>query len=152
MTLISKRFFNNKNIDSNLTYRQLKNLTTGSTVYFDGFLAKDKENKIDYDILFSSGNEDKICDPDINFYLVSVSKDKLNFISSENFKKVNNIQLGIWKIMEDRVNKKISEAQFKNKLNEFKKQVEPLVTSFTPEEKEYMQSLTDCLALQFNTK
>lgn len=152
LTLISKRFFSNKNIDSNLTYRQLKNLTTGSPVYFDGFLARDKENKINYDILFSSNNEDKICDPDINFYLVSISKDKLNFTSSDNFKKVNNIQLNTWKVMEDRVDKKITETQFKNKLNEFKKQAEPMVSSFTPEEKEYMQSLTDCLGSQFSSK
>ncbi len=152
LTLISKRFFSNKNIDSNLIYKQLKNLTTGSTVYFDGFLARDKDNKIDYDVLFSSDNRDKICDPDIIFYLVSISKDKITFTSSDKFKKINEIQMSIWQTMEDRVSKKITEKEFKNKLNEYKKQLDPLAASFTKDEKEYFQSFTDCLASQFYAK
>lgn len=152
ITFISKRFFSNKNIDSNLTYRQLKNLTTGSTVYFDGFIARDGDNKIDYDILMSSDNRDKICDPDMKFYIISIGKDKLQFTTTDNFKKVNTIQMNIWKTMEDKVSKKITETQFKNKLNDYKKQLDPLVASFAPEEKTYVQSFTDCLVSQFYAK
>ncbi len=152
ITFISKRFFSNKNIDSNLTYRQLKNLSTGSTVYFDGFIAREGDNKIDYDILFSSDNRDKICDPDIKFYIISIGKDKLQFTTTEKFKKVNTIQMNIWKTMEERVSKKLTETQFKNKLNDYKKQLDPLVASFTPEEKTYVQSFTDCLVSQFYAK
>jgi hypothetical protein len=152
ITFISKRFFNNKNIDSNLTYRQLKNLTTGSTVYFDGFVARDADNKIDYDVLMTSDNRDKICDPDMKFYIISIGKDKLQFTTTDKFKKVNSIQMDVWKTMEDKVSKRITESQFKNKLNDYKKQLDPLVASFTPEEKAYVQSFTDCLVSQFYAK
>lgn len=152
ITFISKRFFSNKNIDSNLTYRQLKNLTTGSTVYFDGFIARDGDNKIDYDILMSSDKRDKICDPDMKFYIISIGKNKLQFTTTDTFKKVNTIQMNIWKTMEDKVSKKITETQFNNKLKNYKKQLDPLVASFTPEEKMYLQSFTDCLVSQFYAK
>lgn len=152
LTFVSQRFFSNKNIDSNLTYRQLKNLTNGSTVYFDGFLAKDKDNKIDYALSLSLDKSDKICSPDIKFYLISVAKEKLKFTDSDIFKIANSVQLEIWKAMDDAVNGRINKAQLQSKLNGFKKQIDSVSSKFSPEEKAYFQSSTDCLSLQFNSK
>ena len=150
LTFISDRILANKSLDSNLIYNQVKNLTIGSSVYFDGFFSKNKANKLDFKSPITFDNKDKICDPDINFYLVSISKNKLAFTNSDKFKKVNEIQLAIWKTMEDRVEKKITESQFKNKLRDFKNLLEPLATTFTKEEKQYVASMTNCLVLQFN--
>ncbi len=166
VNFINKRFFTPYNkkpgdpkpqslfVDSELIYRQLKNLTVGTIVYFDGFIASDSDG-ISYtgqsgkDNPFSSGL-DKICYPDMNFYLISISKDKLQF--SEKLKQINIIQMNIWKTMNEKASNILTENQFVSKLNEYKKQIDPLFHTLNANEREYTKSFGDCLFLQFIEK
>ena len=145
----SKKFIENTSLDSNLVYGQLKNLRVGSTVFFDGLIAKNKENQIDYSS-YHLHDEDNVCDPQINFYTLSISPTKTAFANSTNISKVTDIQFKTFKTMEESVKGKMTSKELKNKLSDYKSEVEPLMKSLTTDEKKYVFSFTECLGSQFN--
>jgi hypothetical protein len=150
ITFVSNKIIENTTLDSNLLYGQLKNLRVGSSVYFDGFIAKNKDNEFDYRG-YHLHDEDNICDPEINFYTVSVSPIKLTFANSANITKVTDIQFKTFKRMEESVKGKISSKELKNYLNEYKVEADPLMKSLVLDEKKYIYSLTESLGSQFQT-
>lgn len=149
MTFSVRKLIKNSALDSSLLYQQLKNLREGSTIYFDGFIAKDKENKIEY-TGYNFDDESKICNPEIKFYVVSVSNTKLDFNNSPNFNKVTNIEFKTFHQMAEAVKGKLTSKELKANLIKNKNEVEPLMNSFTTNEKKYIYSLTECLRSQFN--
>lgn len=148
ITFESKNFIENTSLDSNLVYGQLKNLSVGSTVFFDGLISKTKDNQIDYSG-YHLHDEDNVCDPKINFYTVSVSPTKLAFANSANISKVTDIQFKTFKKMDESVKGKITSKELKNLLNEYKAEANSLMNNLATEEKKYIYSLTECLGSQF---
>jgi hypothetical protein len=149
ITFHSRKYFSNKNLDSNLIYRQLKILNKGTIVYFDGFIAKNSENKIDYNILYNHEDREKVCNPYLEFYFVSISEKIFEFKNKDDFNKIQSIQSNIWKSMNNLVENKITERQFRANINIYKKQLDLIIPSLNYQEKSYIESFTRCLAMQF---
>jgi len=152
LIFFSKKMYPNKDINSSLVYRQLKNLRKGQTVYFDGILAKNKENKIDFYTYYSGNTEPDngtITRPYINLYLISVSKSKQSINNSEKINKILNSQIDVWKSMNDYSKKKISRKDLQRKFKSIAKEITPLTDSLSKDEKDYIQSVTICLGEQF---
>jgi hypothetical protein len=147
LKLKCEKYFNKNEIDSNLTYRQLKTLSNGSIVYFDGFLARNKDKKVDIEKTFSIG-ANEICEPAFKFHIISITNEKLEFTSQDNFKQAIQIQTQVMQAVDERANKKISEMEFTKRVKDFKKQLDNLNVLFTKEQKAYFQSYTDCLVSQ----
>jgi hypothetical protein len=148
ITFESTKSIENASIDSNLVYGQLKNLSVGSTIFFDGLISKNKDNQIDYSG-YHLHDEDNVCTPKINFYTVSVSTTKVAFTNSVNITKVTDIQFKIFKKMEESVKGKITSKELQKLLSEYKAEAISLINTLTTEEKKYIYSLTECLRSQF---
>lgn len=150
-----KKMYSNKDINSSLVYRQLKTLRKGQTVYFDGILSKNKDNKIDFYTFFSGNTEPDngtITRPYINLNLISISRSKQSINNSEKINKILTAQLDVWKSMNDYSKKKISQKVLQRKFKSIAKEIKPLTDSLSKEEKDYIQSVTTCLGDQFQDR
>jgi hypothetical protein len=150
ITFKSKRFFKKKNIDSNLLYRQLKELKVGQSIYFSGIFGKDKDNNIEFDIFMTDTDNEIVCSPKVVFNLASVTLDKLSFTETESFIISSNQLYKSWEYMNGRIRGKYSQSELSRELTLNAKLVKPYSLKFTKEEKDYYQSLTDCFKINFD--
>lgn len=153
ITFKSKRFFSKKNIDSNLLYRQLKELKVGQSIFFSGIFAKDKDDKIEFDDDFAISDYSKnelVCSPKILFHIATVTSNKLKFTETESFKICSEQLYQSWELMKGSIRGKYSKSQLSEGLKKTANLVKPYSLKFSKDEKEYYQSLTDCLKSNFD--
>lgn len=150
VTFKSKRFFKKKNIDSNLLYRQLKELKVGQSIFFSGIFGKDKDDNIEFDIFMTDNYNEIVCSPKVIFNLASVTIDKLSFTETESFIISSNQLYKSWEYMNGRIRGKYSQSELSRELTLNAKLVKPYSLKFTKEEKDYYQSLTDCFKINFD--
>lgn len=153
ITFKSKRFFSKKNIDSNLLYRQLKELKVGQSIFFSGIFAKDKNDKIEFDDDFAISDYSKnefICSPKILFHIATVTSNELKFTETESYKVCSNQLYRSWEFMNGRIRGKYSQSELSRELSLNAKLVKKYSINFTKEEKDYYQSLTDCFKINFD--
>lgn len=148
----SKNVYSIKDIDSNLLYRQLKELKEGQNVYFTGIFGKDSKDDLEfYNIGISSdySKNETVCSPTFIFNLAAVSTSKLNFINNENFKVCDEQIINTWKLMNESIRSKYPSSKLSTELKKIAIIMKPYSDKFTKEEKDYYQSLTNCFKMNF---
>ncbi len=152
VTLYCKKLFKVDEADSLLLYRQAKNTSVNSEIYFDGFISKNSENKVNFVTSFMPSDTyymGELSYPNIKFHIISLSSAPLKFTNNANINLLMNKNSLVWKSMTDFSKRKISRKKLKTIMAECKSEIETPMSKLTHEEKNYIKSYTDCLSLEF---
>ncbi len=134
----------NSKLKTDSLYNKLKRIGDFSTVYFDGFIVRNLENKITY------VNDDemlKLSYPNFKFNLLNISEKKQEKNLSQNLNKAVNINFEVFELLKKKVNKEISEKEWKKKMKNL--QLEKIEKSLNPEEKQYSDLVKKYLVSDF---
>lgn len=152
VTLYCKKLFKVDEADSLLLYRQAKNTSVNSEIYFDGFISKNSENKVNFVTSIMPSDTyymGELSYPKIKFHIISLSSEPLKFNNNANINLLMNKNSLVWKSMTDFSKRKISRKKLKTIMADCKSEIETPMSKLTHEEKNYIKSYTDCLSLEF---
>jgi hypothetical protein len=149
VTLYCKKLFKVNEADSLLLYRQAKNTSVNSEIYFDGFISKNSENKVNFETSIMPSDTyymGELSYPNIKFHIISLSSEPLKFTNNADINLLMNKNLFVWKSMTDFSKRKISRNKLKTIMADCKSEIETPMSKLTLEEKNYIKSYTDCLS------
>jgi hypothetical protein len=127
-------------------YNAVRNISDYSTVYFDGFIKKDKNNNVIYDY----GSEDiKIAYPNYKFNVVEISNTKNIDSLSQPLKKAIDIDFKVFDLLKQKANKKISSGEWDRRMKSLP--INKIESELNPAEKKYILRLRQYLYDDFMT-
>lgn len=131
-------------VNTDSLYQKLKSISDFSTVYFDGFIIKDADNKVLYDY----GSDDlKIAYPNYKFNLLDISTQPRSDALSQNLQFVINVDFEVVELLKQKVQKKITDAEWQKKTKALG--LDNLEDKLTPFEKAYSTRLKQYLFSDF---
>lgn len=137
---------NSDSLKNDYLYNAVKNISDYSTVYFDGFIKRDKNNNVIYDY----GSEDlKISYPNYKFNVVEISNSKKIDSLSQPVKKAIDTDFSVFDLLKQKVNRVISENEWKRKMKLLP--VEKIESKLNPIEKKYIIRVRQYLYDDFMT-
>ncbi len=121
-------------------YNKVKNISDYSTVYFDGFIRRDKNNNIVYE----SVSEDlKISYPNYKMNILSISSIKKSDTLSLGLRNAINNDFKVFDLLKQKLNKSISEREWKRQL--YMLSFNKIESELTSDEKQYSLRLKQYL-------
>ncbi len=134
----------NSKLKTDSLYNKIKRIGDYSTVYFDGFIVRNIDNKVVYT------NDDetlKLSYPSFKFNLLNISEKKREDKLSENLKNVVNVNFKVFELLKQKVNKTITEKEWKRKTEDLG--LEKIEKSLNSQEKQYSNIMKEYLVNDF---
>ena len=138
----------NDSLETDHIYNTVKNISNGSSVYFDGFIRTTNHNTVKYDF-HSPGDELNLPYPDYDFFIIEVGTTNRGDSLSTNLQTAVEIAYRISEPLKLNYQKKISNAEEKARLKAIEPDFKVAKAKLTKEEKNYLNRLTNALAMNF---
>lgn len=138
----------NSKLKTDSLYNKIKKIRDFSTVYFDGFIVKNLNNKVVY--VNDDDESLKLSYPNFKFNLLNISEKKRKNALSKNLNNAVNINFKVFELLKQKVNKTITEKEWKRKTEDLG--LEKMEKSLNPEEKQYSNLIKQYLVSNFMFK
>lgn len=123
-------------------YQTIKNLSNGTPVYFDGFIAKRKNGEIKYAY-------PKVYDNEFDFYILDVNTKSKGDTLPVNLRKAIDLSSQINKLLRANFYKKLSDREYNKKLKEIGPKFTSAKDALSQEDKDYLDRFTAALTDNF---
>ncbi|KAB1158135.1 hypothetical protein [Flavobacterium luteum] len=134
----------NSKLKTDSLYNKIKKIGDFSTVYFDGFIVKNLDNKVVY---VNDDESLKLSYPNFKFNLLNITEKKRENTLSKNLNNAVNINFKVFELLKQKVNKTITEKEWKRKTEDLG--LEKMEKSLNPEEKKYSNLIKQYLVSDF---
>nr|WP_288837041.1 hypothetical protein [uncultured Flavobacterium sp.] len=125
-------------------YQKLKNISNFSTVFFDGYIIRDIDDKVLYDY----GSDDlKVAYPNYKFNLLNITKESHCDTLSANLQQVINLNFQVVDLLKQKVKKVITDKEWEKQTKALN--LDDLEDKLTPPEKAYSTRLKQYLFSDF---
>ena len=131
-------------VNNDTLYQKLKNISDFSTVFFDGYIIRDIDNKVLYDY----GSDDlKVAYPNYKFNLLNITTEPHGDTLSTNLQHVIEVDFQVVELLKQKVQKKITDAEWQKRTKALG--LDNLEDKLTPTEKAYSTRLKQYLFSDF---
>jgi hypothetical protein len=134
----------NSKLETDSLYNKIKRIGGFSTVYFDGFIVKDIDNKVVYKI---DDEMLKLSYPHFKFNLLNISEKKGENTLSKNLNNAVNVNFKVFEVLKQKENKIITEKEWKRKTEDLG--FDKIEKSLNTEEKQYLNIMKQYLINDF---
>ena len=139
---------NNDSLETDYFYNIVKNISNGSSVYFDGFIRTTNHNTVKYEFL-SPGDDMNLPYPHYDFFIVEVGTTSRGDSLSTNLQAAVESAYRMIEPLKLNFQKKISNAEEKARLKATEPEFNAAKAKLTKEEKDYLNRLINALTMNF---
>jgi len=136
------------NLENDYIYKQIKNISNYSTVYFDGLIRTKNSNQVYYN-MSSSGDDLNIPYPKYNFWIIDIGTTKRNDNLTENLQNAVNFCYKMVEPLKLQFLNQISKDESDKNFNNLSPEFDNLKSHLTENEKSYIQRVNTCLVYNF---
>ena len=141
-------FVDNDSLETDHIYNTVKNISDGSTVFFDGFIRTTNQNTVSY-CFNRPGDELNISYPDYDFYIVEVGTVNRGDSLSANLQAAVESAYKLNESLKLNYQKKITNAEQKRRWNALAPEFKTIKAKLTKEEACYLNRLINALTMNY---
>lgn len=138
----------NDSLETDHIYNVVKNISNGSTVYFDGFIRTTNHNTVKYHFN-DPGDELNLPYPDYDFFIVEVGTTNRGDSLSANLQVAVECAYKLNESLKLNYQKKISNAEQKRRWNALVPEFKAAKAELTKEESDYLNRLINVLTMNY---